>query len=140
MNTSKLTGAALYWALAKAEGHNVMRFHDLMREAARFSNYQGDLEWHLMVQPNIWCIPRGIGIQCDTIPVPTLDRLVEDYRLSVAVVDDDEPIIWSACFSDPWRRMKSRYAQTGGTALEAACRSVVLLRMGEFVTVPEDLI
>lgn len=140
MKTSNLTGPALYWALAKAEGRHVMKFHDLMREAAAYNNYQGDLEWHLEQQPNIWCIPRGVGIQADPIPVPTLDRLVEEYRLGLAIVDDDEPIIWSAQFSDPWRRLPSVHCQTGSTALEAACRSVVLRELGEFVDIPEDLL
>lgn len=140
VETSYLTGRALYWALAKAEGRNVMRYHDLMRQVAAANNYQGDLDWQLEVQPDFWCIPRGVGIQADPIPVPTLDRLVNDYRLSVFLIDDEpNSLVWSSHLSDPWRKLPSVHAKTGSTPLEAAARCVVRALYGHEIDVPEDL-
>ena len=125
VKTSKLTGAALDWAVAKCEGVNAEAFR-LFYEPTEPSDYDshGYPEFHYSTT---WSqggpiIEREIG------------NLWKHNKL-----DPNEPDVWTAAAYRKAPDGTALYYEDGPTPLIAAMRCYVASKLGDEVDVPEEL-
>jgi hypothetical protein len=148
VKTSELQGAALNWAVAKAEGKHLVKLHDHFSKLARHS---GISEERLAQQPDVWVWLDSVGATqplesyCEAWAQggPIIERegiellcnltATETARFSAPGVKAD----WQA-FHRSDRRTEAR--QFAPTPLNAAMRCYVASKLGDEVDIPEELI
>lgn len=126
VKTSELTGAALDWAVAKAEGLEVSS---------------------IQLGARVWVgglMPAGVMPDASRWS-PSTDwaqggPLIERERIATVMVDDAEPVLWRGQLSDPFRALPSVQSHIGPTPLIAAMRCLVASKLGDTVQVPAELI
>jgi len=111
MKTSELTGAALDWAVAKCERHNVFTKHAPMQV---MYTPQGKRSWYVYTPSTNWA--QG-G------PIIERERMEFDF-------DEDTQMFFA---------YDGVYAGVGPTHLIAAMRCYVASKLGDEVEIPEEL-
>lgn len=127
IKTAKLFGASLDWAAAQAEGIKVS-----IRDGAVVRDYGDDgvkvtkLSMRPIYSPSAYLVHGN----------PLIDRNSVELRCPKV----DESGIWFAAIkTDPVNDPDKFIGCGGDSTLEAACRAVVMLKIGEEVDVPEGL-
>lgn len=126
VRVSNLAGEALGWAVGKAEGLDLQLappgYNGVPWRV--FVRYQGQAIEHTK-RYNPW--------EDWALGGPIIDRLRVDLS-SPPVIDTNNEIGWQARPDDG-----RTFWHSGGTALIAACRSVVAAKLGDTVQVPKEL-
>ena len=120
IKTSELTGVALDWAVAKCLACDLAgSFLDGVIAHPDYAKYHPSSDW-----------AQG-------------GPIIEREKINVTLLDDSEPVIWAACYADPFGSRRragiSLYGKTGSTPLIAAMRCFVASRLGDEVDVPDEL-
>ena len=116
MKTSELTGAALDWAVAQAEGNVRLQYDS--REGLIINNILGWIPY----RPSVAWQQGGPIIEREGVTVSKEDGC------------------WSAYFRDNlFEDDGSEHWQTGPTPLIAAMRCYVSSKLGDAVEIPEEL-
>ncbi|MDE9463524.1 phage protein NinX family protein [Xenorhabdus bovienii] len=112
IKTSELTGRALDWAVAKADGRGV-KINEL---------------GYVFV-----CDNRSIGVYSPSTDWAKCGELIDTHliELNNQVISENEVEHWATCMDE--------YIY-GSTALEAACRIVVHVKLGDEVEIPDELL
>lgn len=122
VKVSNLTGAKLNWAVAKCEGHEI---DSLMGGAVWYwlkCSLTGDMEVVDLYNPSIDWAQGG--------------PIIEREKITVSIGHDG---VWIAYSMQNYEDRKE-YMQAGPTALIAAMRCYVSMRLGNTVDIPEELI
>ena len=128
MKTNELTGPALDWAVAKAEGKLITLFCGVMvRNGPLLSPSKADplVEW----SPSTSWAQGGPIIERERV---TLDLSTVDYdEASDTCIHLDPPHWWSS---------KGEITARGPSPLVAAMRCYVATKLGDEVEIPEELL
>ncbi|BET97319.1 phage protein NinX family protein [Xenorhabdus taiwanensis] len=114
IKTSKLTGQALDWAVALAQG------------------------WQKMADYNGYSTPNGVVLVSEYAPSwdwEVCGRLIEEFTMDLSCEIETTGTIWSAkeyYYSNGWS-----YAETPQIAI---CRAVVSSKLGDEVDIPDELL
>jgi Protein of unknown function (DUF2591) len=119
LKSYELTGKALDWAVAKAQGFSYEKYQQY-RDAWLTAIYR----------PSHWK-PSQDWAQCGP--------LLKELNISVNHVSDNDP---DPIEDGPWTAYTntSAYACTGPTSLIAICRCYVDSKLGEFIEIPDVLL
>ena len=114
MKTNELVGAALDWAVAKANGTPVYRIGKTLTR----TDVEGNVYW----QPSTNWAQGG--------------EIIERERIGVFARND----YWESLYCDNlFKEDGTDYFQTGATPLVAAMRCYVASKLGDAVQIPEGL-
>lgn len=115
MKTNELTGAALDWAVAEAEGYfakDMASVRDGVVDVFYFDTYSPSIDW------------AQAGV------------IIERERISISPRDG----YWEALYHDNlFQEDGSDYFQMGATPLVAAMRCYVARKLGDEVQLPEEV-
>lgn len=122
VKTADLTGHALDWAVAQAEGLEVF-----------LVGPQYNVPWRVFWKK------RGQALQWDVLYNPHQDwalggLLIEKNMVSLHCPQSTDDV-WAAWVITD----KGEFCQPGDTALVAACRAIVSAKLGDTVQVPKEL-
>lgn len=127
MKTSELTGRSLDWAVAMCEGAVTELVFDGITHGFKIdgtlkvlSKGWASMSWH----------PSSDWSQAGPI--------IEREKIGTTRVDNN-PDIWAAHITDPWRTSSNVYSRLGPTPLVAAMRCYCCSKLGEEVEIPENL-
>lgn len=127
MKTCDLEGEALDWAVATAQGW------------IRYEEDSVELGWYWHTEPEN--APYGPIIYLgDWRPSNNWSQcgpLIEKHMVRTHYAADTEKRADAGCIAQTWRPYAEAY---GRTLLIAACRAIVLAKLGENVNVPAELI
>lgn len=143
MKTSELTGAALDWAVAKCEGHEVYLRRDFIKSRHEYLKSNANIGFHLEYQSNdpiIGDIESGA-----TMPLPHYSTnwaqggpIIERERIRIRF--EVECYWYFTTPTDIWLANYEGVGEwLGPTPLIAAMRCFVASRLGDEVDVPEEL-
>jgi hypothetical protein len=122
MKTAELKGAALDWAVAKAEGHSFTA---------------GDGGWYSdeRINHRVWTLLPEIAdnYECECYSPST------NWALG-GVIIEREKIALHFNGDSPWVGECGWARRDGATPLEAAMRSYVAVKLGDDVEIPEELL
>jgi len=123
MKTSELTGAALDWAVAKCEGHNVFIKHAPVQV---MYTPKGKRSWYIYTPSTNWAQSGPI---------------IEREKITIAY--GEEEVDWFACVGDSRRfdddTPDGLNTLVGHTPLIAAMRCYVASKLGDNIDIPEEL-
>lgn len=118
VQTQKLKGRQLDWAVAKAIGKNV-RINS--RKVIQGLNSE-----------------EGTEVFSPTMLSRQASRLIEEYKISCLYLHKQKKPEWWATTGDP--NDEETLGQMGETQIEASMRALVLNKLGEIVDIPQELI
>lgn len=139
MKTSKLTGAALDWAVAKCEGIDVELISARMITERRHVNLTPE-EVASLPAPKPYLVVPGAGNAAYSTDWAQGGPIIEREGISTSKLDETLPdamVPHPACWSGHIDGVFVRY---GPTPLIAAMRCYVASKLGDDVDVPEELI
>ena len=127
MKTSELTGRSLDLAVAMCEGAVTELVFDGITHGFK-------LDGNLKVLAKGWASmswhPSTDWSQAGPI--------IERKKIGTTRVDNN-PDIWAAHITDPWRTSSNVYSRLGPTPLIAAMRCYVASKLGDEIDVPKEL-
>jgi hypothetical protein len=125
IKTSELTGAALDWAVAKCEGHNVFNKHAPVQV---MYTPKGKRSWYIYTPSTNWAQGGPIieRMKLNRLTTNALGGYTASVKVTLTNTDDDAYMVWTH--------------GSGPTPLIAAMRCYVASKLGDTVEVSEELL
>lgn len=145
IKTSEVTGAALDWLVAIAEGCSVYLRHTFINARALYVNHDGStLAWHLSQQTNDPIIGNLETGATQPLPAYSTDWAHGGPILSREGISRtfDHSGLWVAYWTDGYTEgdAGNKWMQCDSSELVAGLRCHVASKLGDTVDVPEELL